>query len=706
LRSNRLIHEKSPYLLQHAHNPVDWYPWGAEAFQKAQHDNKPVLISIGYSTCHWCHVMEHESFENAEMAALMNDGFVCIKVDREERPDVDAIYMSAVQAMAGQGGWPLNVFVTPDREPFFGGTYFPPDARWGHPGWREVLSQISAAWQDPKERERIREIGQNLTQALQKHAARVSVPLAGDASWLDGGFQVLKESFDAARGGFSKAPKFPMPVYHNFLLRHPNPEARPMSLATLRAMAQGGLYDQLGGGFARYSTDDQWHIPHFEKMLYDNAQLVVNYLEAYQISGEDDFRNVVRETLDYIHREMTHPDGGYYSAEDADSLPTAAAKEKIEGAFYVWEQGDIDNLLGKSLAELFNFRYGVRAQGNAASDPHGDFKNKNILYQAHPIPETAREFKLTIEETSQRLNEARTRLFAARAKRPRPHLDDKIITGWNGLMISAMARAYQVLGGARDLASAQKAARFVRMKLWDERTKRLFRRWRDDQADVRAIADDYAFLTQALLDLYEADFDTQWLDWAMSLTETMIKDYEDIDHGGFFLTALDQDPHLLYRSKEDQDNVEPSASAIAAVNLLRLAQLTGREEYLRKAERTLQSSGSMMKSMPRAMPQMLVALQWGLTDPMQIVVAGVPGAADTEALLAVVRKAFIPQKVVMLVDGGKNQAWLSERLDYLKTMTPLAGKATAYVCEKRICKKPVQSTAELEKLLLSSGVQY
>lgn len=694
-KANRLIHEKSPYLLQHAYNPVDWYPWGPEAFAKAKKENKPVLVSIGYSTCHWCHVMEHESFENAEIAALMNKSFVSIKVDREERPDVDKIYMSAVQAMSAQGGWPLNVFVTPERQPFFGGTYFPPDARWGHPGWTDVLAQIATAWQDPKERTRIQEIGKNLSEALEKYAHQPQLPMAGDASWLKAGVETLQEAFDQSRGGFSKAPKFPMPVYHNFLLRN---GGEKMSLFTLTQMARGGIYDHLGGGFARYSTDEHWHIPHFEKMLYDNSQLVVNYLEAFQLSKDTTYRRVARETLDYIRRDMTHPEGGFYSAEDADSLPTAQSSTKVEGAFYVWEKVEIVKLLGQPLADMFSFRYGVRPQGNAAADPHGDFKNKNILYEAHPLEETAREFKMSAAELETQLLKAKATLFAEQRKRPRPHLDDKIITGWNGLMISAYAKGYQVLEETKDLESAQKAAQFLKKNLWDEKNKRLFRSWRDKQAGVRAISDDYAFLIQGLLDLYEADFQTEWLDWALELNEILLRDFSDAQ-GGFFMTAQDQDPHLLYRVKEDQDNVEPSAGAIEALNLLRLAQWTGREDFLKSAEKTLKGSGSLMKTAPRAMPQMLVALGWALSAPKQIVIAGKPGAADTEALLEVVRKPLLPVKVVILVDGGRHQEWLSKNLDYLKTMTPVQGKATAYVCQHRTCKNPVYDPAKLRTLL-------
>ena len=406
---NRLIHEKSPYLLQHAYNPVDWYPWGEEAFAKPKKENKPILVSIGYSTCHWCHVMEHEYNEDPQVAALMNKYLVNIKVDREERPDVDKIYMTAVSAMTGSGGWPLNVFLTPDLKPFFGGTYFPPAARWGHPGWADVVTQIGTTWQDPKEREKMLKAGDHITAALKQYTAGDLSPLEGDPRWLDAGFRSLQGAYDSSRGGFGEEPKFPMPVYHNFLFsyyaRTKNKEALEMSLHTLRAMAKGGIYDHIGGGFARYSTDRDWHIPHFEKMLYDNAQLAVNYLEAYQITQDPEFARTARETLDYIRRDMTNPEGGFYSAEDADSLPSPDAKEKKEGAFYVWGKAEIMGILGDRAGEVFCFRYGVRDQGNAAQDPHGEFEKKNILYIAHAIAETARQFNMQepeVQDTSRR----------------------------------------------------------------------------------------------------------------------------------------------------------------------------------------------------------------------------------------------------------------------------------------------------------------
>jgi len=691
-KPNRLIHEKSPYLLQHAYNPVDWYPWGPEAFEKARKENKPILVSIGYSTCHWCHVMERESYEVPETAALMNQYLVNIKVDREERPDVDKIYMTAVSAMTGQGGWPLNMFLTPDLKPIFGGTYFPPEAKWGQPAWKDVVMQIGQSWRDPESRKKMLEAASHITESLKKYTEVSHDPQEGNASWLDEGFKSFKEVYDAQRGGFGHAPKFPMPVYHNFLLRYyartKNKEALDMSLHTLREMTKGGIYDQLGGGFARYSTDENWHVPHFEKMLYDNAQLAVNYLEAYQITHEDDFKRVAEETLAYIQRDMTHPEGGFYSAEDADSLPSADAADKKEGAFYVWERQEVLGIAGDKAGEIFSFRYGVREGGNAANDPHGEFENKNILYIAHSIPETARQFTMPESDTELLLAQAKKKLLEARSRLPRPHLDDKIVSGWNGLMISAFAKGYQALGDKTSLESAERAAIFLKKNLYDPKTHVLYRRWREGDRQAHGIADDYAFVSQGLIDLYEADFNPEWLDWSIELTEAQNKRFYDAEKGGFFMTSVDQDANLLFRVKEDTDNVEPSASSVAALNLLRLAQYTDRKDFQDMAEKTLKCFGTNLKEAPRALPQMLVALDFALTEPRQIVIAGKPGAADTETLLKILHRHFIPVKTIVLAGPDAPEK-------------PLEGKAAAYVCVHHICKQPTSDPKTLESLLLA-----
>jgi uncharacterized protein YyaL (SSP411 family) len=700
---NRLIREKSPYLLQHAHNPVDWYAWGDEAFAKARSENKPILVSIGYSTCHWCHVMERESYEDPGVAELMNQYLVNIKVDREERPDVDKIYMTAVSAMTGSGGWPLNVFLTPDLKPFFGGTYFPPTARWGQPGWRDVVQQIGETWAQEEHRKRVLNVGEQVAQALKHYASSASPTEGVEAGWLEAGVESFREAFDESRGGFSGAPKFPMPVNQTFLLRWyartQDEQALRMVTTTLEAMARGGIYDHLGGGFARYSTDAQWHLPHFEKMLYDNAQLAVNYLDAYLATGRTDFADVGRETLEYVLRDMTHPEGGFYSAEDADSLPAADAAEKREGAFYVWDQQEIVSLLGDVNGKLFSFRYGVRPEGNVLQDPHQEFPNKNVLYAAHSIPETAKEFKLAPEEVEKRLGSARKMLFDHRAQRPRPHLDDKVLTSWNGLMISAFARGAQVLNDDRYLAAAQKSAEFIRRHLYERSTGRLQRRWRDGEAQGPAIADDYAFFVQGLLDLFETDFNADWLEWAEQLTAQLLKDFEDKETGGFYMTGATDGKDLLVRVKEDTDNVEPSASSVAALNLLRLAQYRDDKALETTAIRALRAFGEQMRRAPRALPLMLAALDYHLTEPRQIVIAGNSASPDTRALLRVVNETFAPVKVVMVAEGGETQKRLSGKLPFIDAMRPVDGKAAAYVCVRHTCKQPVTDAAALRELL-------
>ncbi len=701
---NRLLNEKSPYLQQHAYNPVDWYPWGPEAFSKAKHENKPILLSIGYSTCHWCHVMERESFENPDTAALMNQYLVCIKVDREERPDVDKIYMTAVSAMTGSGGWPLNVFLTPDLKPFFGGTYFPPAARWGHPGWPDVVHQIGEAWTKPEEREKMLSAGQHMSETLASIVVQTQPPQEGKPEWLDMAFKHLKSQYDEAYGGFGGAPKFPMPVYHHFLMRYGarthNEEATELSLHTLREMAKGGIYDHIGGGFSRYSTDERWHIPHFEKMLYDNAQLAVNYTEAYQISHDSELARIARETLDYVRRDMTHREGGFYSAEDADSLPSREEAEKTEGAFYVWEKSEIMSVLGEEAGDIFCFRYGIRDQGNALQDPHSEFTNKNILYVAHPLPEIARHFKTSEDAIRDSLENARKKLFAVRAMRPRPHLDDKIITAWNGLMISAYAKAYQVWENPQDLEMARRAAQFLRVNLFDAEGRCLYRRWREGERNHPGIADDYAFLIQGLLDLYESDFDPAWLAWAEELLEIEIERFYDPLAGGFFMTAVDQDPHLLLRVKEDADNVEPCASSVSALNLLRLAHYTNYTDLREKAEKTLNAFGRTLAQAPTSMPVMLSALDFALQQPQQIVVVGKQQALETQALRRILNRHFLPVKIVIGLEGEAQQKQWAERLPFLAAMKELDGKATVYVCQNFACRQPTSDPVVFETVLL------
>ncbi len=527
--TNHLAAEKSPYLRQHAHNPVDWYPWGEAAFEKSRSEDKPIFLSVGYSTCHWCHVMERESFENEQLAAILNRWFVPVKVDREERPDVDRIYMTFVQASTGSGGWPMSVFLTPELKPFFGGTYFPPDNRYGRPGFGAILERIAQAWRDDRGRI-VQSSGDVIAQLAQYSGATGPSTGAPDKAVLDSAFQHFRRMFDSAHGGFGSAPKFPRPVVFNFLLRYyartNRHEALDMTLETLRAMANGGMHDQLGGGFHRYSVDERWFVPHFEKMLYDQAQLAISYLEAFQITHDPFYAKIARSTLDYVLRDMTHPEGGFYSAEDADSvIDPANPKEKGEGAFYIWSAQELKNEL-KDYPRFASI-YGVGDNGNVQDDPHGEFTGKNILYLREPLDDAAEA----------ELQAAKTALLAIRSKRVRPHLDDKILTAWNGLMIWAFAKGAQILNEPRYLEAAQRAASFILTLMYDANSGVLQRRYRDGEAAIAGFLDDYAFFIGALLDLYEADFDPRHVETAMALTDKMRALFEDPVGGGFFSTA-------------------------------------------------------------------------------------------------------------------------------------------------------------------------
>ncbi len=696
--ANRLAHEKSPYLLQHAHNPVAWQPWGEEAFARARAEDKPIFLSIGYSTCHWCHVMAHESFEDPQAAAVMNELFVNIKVDREERPDVDRVYMTFVQATTGSGGWPMSVWLQPDLKPIVGGTYFPPDDRYGKRGFVSVCRTVADAWTN--QREKVVAQGERIVEALRAHT-EVEAPAVTTADDRRPVADVMREAlrpyasrFDPEYGGFGEAPKFPRPAALALLARLANREeqARAMLLATLDGMAAGGMHDHLGGGFHRYSVDRLWHVPHFEKMLYDQAQLAVAYLEAFQITGDERHAAIARGILGYVSRDLTSHEGGFYCAEDADSLLAAGRPEHAEGAFYVWTKDEIEAALTEEEAARFNEHYGVQADGNApeGSDPQGEFTGKNILFA-------------TTAERDPALDLACRQLFDLRAQRPRPHLDDKILTAWNGLMVSAYARAFQVLGDAGDLRSAQRAAAFIREHLYREADGVLLRSYREGSGTVEGFADDYAFLIQGLLDLYEANGDGAHLQWAVRLQSTQDALFAD-PAGGYFGTSA-RDPSVLLRLREDNDNAEPAASSVAALNLARLADLTGRDAYRRQAERTVAAFGTAQNPLraAQAMPLMLGAFDYLAEPPRQIVVVGPRERDDTRALLAAVHRHFVPNKVVLLADGDDGLHALAEAHPYLAHAAMLEGKATAYLCEGGACQLPTTDPAELARRLANQN---
>jgi uncharacterized protein len=676
MHSNRLIQEKSPYLQQHAHNPVDWYPWGEEAFEKARREDKPIFLSIGYSTCHWCHVMEHESFENEAIAELVNRWFVPIKVDREERPDIDRIYMNYVQATTGSGGWPMSVWLTPDLKPFVGGTYFPPENKYGRAGFPVILERIAQAWQN--DREKILSTSAGIMEQLRVQAGTSEVGADRvELAILDSAFNQFRRSFDSRLGGFGGAPKFPRPSVHNFLLRYwkrtGRDEARDMVVETLLAMEKGGMHDQLGGGFHRYSVDEYWFVPHFEKMLYDQAQLVISYLEGFQITQDETLARAARRTLDYVMRDMTAPGGGFYSAEDADSAGDAAhPNQKSEGAFYIWSWQEVVELLGEERAQQFARRYGMEPDGNVENDPHHEFTGKNILFQAHAEPDTGEAEKI---------------LFEARAKRPRPHLDDKILTAWNGLMISAFAKAAAILNEPTYSNAARRAADFL-LNTMLQPDGTLLRRFRDGDAAISGMLDDYAFLAQGLLDLYESTFDFRYLDAAIAITKKQRELLED-ESGGFFASAH-EDTSRLMRIKDDYDGAEPSGNSVALLNLLRLSRITDKSEFETSARKLIAVFQPKLIAAPHGMPQMLASAEFDMAPRREIVIAGEATANMVRLLYA----KFDPNCIVLY--AGPEIAEYQPSIAFMKSPT---NATTVYLCEDFVCQEPLTREEDLARLL-------
>jgi uncharacterized protein YyaL (SSP411 family) len=707
---NRLAAERSPYLLQHADNPVDWYPWSDDAFTRARREGKPIFLSIGYSTCHWCHVMAHESFENDEVAAILNREFVPIKVDREERPDVDRVYMTFVQATTGAGGWPMSVWLTPELKPFYGGTYFPPTSRWGRPGFTEILEEIARVWRD--DRLRVVQSAEGLTARLREHGAGAAGRRAGPGDPLGtveslaAGVAQYRQAFDGRHGGFGSAPKFPRPVELLFLLREHaragQPGALEMVLESLRAMALGGMRDHLGGGFHRYSVDAAWRVPHFEKMLYDQAQLVLACLEASQASSDDFFAAVAEDTLAYVRRDLAHPEGGFYSAEDADSVPPEHAGEAgahaSEGAFYIWADEEIGALLGPD-AEVARLRFGIEARGNAPQDPQGEFVNKNLLYTARSMDEVARATGRSVDEVSSALARAREALFAVRARRPRPHLDDKVLTSWNGLMIAAFARAARVSPGEnRSLDTARRAALFIKERLWREAEGTLLRRYRAGEAAIEGYCEDYAALIWGLLELFQSDPDPAWLDWAVRLQRRQDELFWDEEGAGWFSTT-GRDPSVLLRMKEDYDGAEPSASSMSLMNLLALAHWTADASFRDRLERGLRRYGTDVSPYARVAPLALAALSTYHAGVSQVVIVGPAGRQDTEALRRVLARHYLPFAVAVTVQPGEHQSRVSRALPFIEPMSMREGRATAYVCREFVCREPVTDPEAFARVL-------
>jgi uncharacterized protein YyaL (SSP411 family) len=710
---NRLARERSPYLLQHAANPVDWYPWGDEAFARAREDDKPIFLSIGYSTCHWCHVMEHESFVDGEIAGRLNRDFVSIKVDREERPDVDRVYMAFVQATTGSGGWPMTVFLTPGLRPFYGGTYFPPTSRWGKPGFLDLLGELARVWKE--DRARVEHAAGELFDRLQLVASprRGSGDrrVVGDADTLDIAIEQFQMAFDTRHGGFGEAPKFPRPSELLLLLReHARRSAggrgaqAPLLMAvdTLRAMALGGMRDHIGGGFHRYSVDAEWRVPHFEKMLYDQAQLTLAFLEAGQAAGEPFFLDVAEDTLAYVLRDMTDADGGFYSAEDADSISpwqeAANGAHKSEGAFYIWSDEEVRALVGADI-DVARRTFGLEEGGNAPHDPHGEFVGRNLLYVAESPHDVAIRTGRTEADVQAAISRIREALFRARAERHRPHLDDKVLTSWNGLMIGAFARAARVLplrpGAASYLAAARRAAQFIRSTLWNPERGELLHRYRDGEAGIPAYAEDYAFLVFGLLELFQAGGEVAWLDWALELQHAQDERFWDEGDGAWFSTT-GADPTVLLRLKEDYDGAEPSASAVSVLNLLTLGHLLPSGNWHSQVERTLARLGPRAGAAARAVPMMLCALSAWHAGLAQVVVTGDRGAGQTVALEGELASRYLPFAIHVPV-GSATQDAVASKLEFVRGMN--GSQPAVYVCRDFTCRQPVSDSASLAGLL-------
>jgi uncharacterized protein YyaL (SSP411 family) len=696
--TNRLFLESSPYLIQHAHNPINWYPWSDEAFETAKKLKLPVLLSVGYSTCHWCHVMEEESFEDEEIARYMNENYIAIKVDREVRPDIDAIYMAAVQALTGRGGWPMTVWLTPNRKPFYGGTYFPArdGDRGANIGFLTLLKKLKNVYDT--QQDRVVQVSQELTTSIQQMLS----PKTGEGmpvvDIMLRAANYYKDRFDSTYGGLTGAPKFPSSLPVRFLFRYHRhtgeSEIVKIAQLTLGKMAAGGIYDHVAGGFHRYSTDEQWLEPHFEKMLYDNALLIMAYLEGYQVLGDEDFERIAREILRYVKRDMTSPDGAFYSATDADSLTPSGHRE--EGYFFTWSSEESVNVIGKDRAEVVKKYYAVSSGGN--------FEGRNILHTPQTTASIAKSLKISEKKLEAIINESKEILYQARSRKPPPLRDEKILTSWNGLMISAHARAGLILANSQYTDRAIQAAQFVLKRLYIN--NRLYRSYKDNKAYQNAYLDDYAFLTAALLDLYEATQDPQWLKNAIEIDRLLEKNFEDMKNGGFFMTSNNHE-ELLTREKPTYDGALPSGNSIAVLNLLRLSEYTTKESYWKRAEKALKSFSGILTTNPVALSEMLLAVDFYLDNPKEIIIVAPKGkTSETGSFLSEFRKQFLPNRILTVVTEGKELESHAKIIPLVQGKLALNGKATAYVCEKRICKLPTndpkvfaQQIREVEELI-------
>ena len=698
-KPNKLINEKSPYLLQHAYNPVDWHPWNEETFEIAKKEDKPIFLSVGYSTCYWCHVMEREIFENEEIAELMNKSFINVKVDREERPDVDRVYMIALQSMTGLGGWPMNMFLTPELKPFYGATYLPPKAKYNRSGFEDVVAQINDVWQNKRDEviNSSNKITSYLSQNL-KDKQPAGDKTEFDENIFDKAFEQIKKPYDYEYGGFGKGNKFPRPVVYNFLLSYyyytKNPEALDMVTFTLKKMYEGGMYDHLGRGFHRYAVDYLWRVPHFEKMLYDQSQIVNSYLDVYQITKDKYYLNIAEDTLDYVSRNLANKDGGFYSAEDAESaLEHSKPDIKEEGAYYLWDKRVIEDILTYDEARIFNYYFGIEPFGNTLSDPHNVFRNENVLYIANDVHDTAKKFSKTVEEISTILNECKQKLRKVRNKRPRPHLDDKILTSWNGLMISAFARGYQLTKKDIYLQEAVNSAEFIKRNLFNAERNILLHRYRDGESKYDGSLTDYAFPIFGLLDLYEASFDAKHLEFAVKLNTIAVDKFYDNSSGGFF-DIPEEEKDIIFKTKESYDGAEPSGNSMQILNMIKIGLITEDSSLTEKAEKSLRLFYNEISKLPFSSPQMLYTLNYFLKTPKEIIISGDLDSSKTNEMLDEIRHTYLPNKILLYADEK-----LKSISPFIKNIVEKKGDTYVYVCENYQCELPVDDPKKLKELL-------
>jgi len=692
---NNLLNEKSPYLLQHAYNPVDWHPWNEETFALSKKENKPIFLSIGYSTCYWCHVMEREVFENKEIAKIMNEYFINIKVDREERPDVDRVYMTALQSMTGAGGWPMSMFLTPDLKPFYGATYIPPKAKYGRAGFEDVITQIHDVWIN-KENE-VRKSGEQIVTKLNELISKRSDSESElSKETLTNAFSQIQKIYDDEYGGFGQGNKFPRPVVYNFLLDYyyhtKDFAAVDMVSFTLKKMYEGGMYDHLSGGFHRYSVDNIWRVPHFEKMLYDQAQLIVTYANTYLVTKNKFYLFVSEDTAAYVLENLRSKEGGFYSAEDAESLPEAGAKLKKEGAYNLWEKKEIEIILNEIEAKIFEFFYGIENHGNTLNDPHEVFGKKNVLFVANDIYETAKKFDKTPEEIAEIIDEARSKLLIERNKRPKPHLDDKILTSWNGLMISAFTKIFQATQKKEYLDYANQTVEFILNNLYNKEDKMLLHRYRDGEARFTGTLEDYSFFISALIDMYESTFEIHYLKTAIEINNITIEKFYDNEKGGFFDVTNSDD--ILLKTKDSYDGAEPAGNSIQIMNLLKLGFMTDDKGLIEKAEMSLKLFYTDLNRLPFSSPQMLCALSFYMHSPKEIILSGNLESEKLKEILKLIFETYIPNKVLLFAADE-----LQSISKFISSIVNSSGKDEVYVCEDYKCNLPTDDIDELEKLL-------